>query len=173
MATSIDKLLDYMFDQNSKLTDKIAAVCEELRLQREQSDLHHRDLKSSLARMEERAVAAERRADAEAKRAAMESEAREKAEKRIEELLGTIDSLMDGSTMLALQQQIIDLTRQRDDAKASDKHNRAERYGRTSQKIKDSASSEADDNDRDAEEEKKDMGGKDSVDPLPEDEEGL
>ena len=54
-----DKLLDYMFDQNSKLTDKLASVGEELRLQREQADRHFKDLKSSLGRMEERAVAAQ------------------------------------------------------------------------------------------------------------------
>lgn len=71
--------------------------------------------------MEERAIVAERRAYAKAKRAAMKSKARVKAEKRIEELLETIDSPMDGNMMQALQQQIINLTKQRDDAKASDK----------------------------------------------------
>ncbi len=163
-----DKLLDLMFAKNSNLSDQIAALLEELRLTREQAENHYKDLKSGFDRMEERAIAAERRADAEAKRATMEAEARIKAEKRTEELLETIDSLMDGSLIQALQQQIIELTKQRDDAKASDKHNRAERYGRTSQQIKNNASSEEDD--RDAEEEKKDMGGKDSVDPLPDDE---
>lgn len=93
MPTSTDKLLDYMFDLNDYLTNQIAAVSEELRLQREQADRHHRDLKSSLARMEERAIAAERRADAEAKIATMESEARVKAEKRLAELMKILESM--------------------------------------------------------------------------------
>lgn len=162
-----DKLLDYMFGQNSKLTDKLAAVCEELRLQREQAELHHKDLKSSLARMEERAVAAEKRAD-------MEAKARAKAEKQVAELMKVIDSFVDGSALRSLEQQVMDLTKQRDDAKAADRQNRSERYGSTSQKMKPGQSSEgkADyTNDRDAQEEKKNMGGKDSVNPLPDDDE--
>ncbi len=90
MTTSIDKLLDYMFDQNSKLTDQLAGVREELRLQREQADRHHRDFKSSPARMEERAIAAERRAD-------KETEASEKAEELVADLMRIIDSFVNGS----------------------------------------------------------------------------
>lgn len=100
LATSTDKLLDYMFAKNSNQTDQVAALCEELRLTRVRADRHHNELKSGFDRMEECAVAAERRADAKAKRAAMESEAWIKGEKRIEELLGTIDSLMDGRAII-------------------------------------------------------------------------
>ncbi len=92
MTNSTDKLLDYMFTQNSKLTDQLAGVSEELRLQREQADRHHKDLKSSLARMEERARAAERRADAEEKRAGMEAEARAKAEEQVAELMKVLEN---------------------------------------------------------------------------------
>ncbi len=157
-----DKLLDYVFAQNSKLTDQLAGVSEELRLQREQADRHHKDLKSSLARMEERAVAAEKRAD-------MEAQARAKAEEQVADLMKVIDSFTNGSAFKNLEQQIVDLKQERDDAKAADKQNRAERYGSTSQKMKDSASTETGEKERDAEEEKKDMGGKDSVNPLPDD----
>lgn len=59
-----------------------------------------RDLKASLDRMEERAVAAEKRAEAAEKNAAREAEARANAEKRIEELTKTIDSLLDASKLL-------------------------------------------------------------------------
>ncbi len=50
MTNSTYKLLDYMFVPNSKLTDQLAGVSEELRLQREQAYRHHKDLKSSLLR---------------------------------------------------------------------------------------------------------------------------
>ena len=59
-----DKPLDYLFDQNGRLTDQLTGVREELRLQREQADRNHRDLKSSLDRMEERAMIAENKAQA-------------------------------------------------------------------------------------------------------------
>ena len=148
-----DKLLDYLFDQNGRLTDQLTGVREELRLQREQSDRNHRNLKSSLDRMEERAMVAENRAKAAEKRTEMEAVARAKAEKQIEELTRTIESLMDTSVMEALRNQIIELRRQRDDALASDRHNRAERYGRTSQKMKDSDAFDEDDNEPNAGEE--------------------
>ncbi len=80
-----DKLLDYMFAQNSRLTDQLAGVSEELRLQREQADIHHKDLKSSLARMEEHTVAAEKRVD-------MEAQARAKTEEQVADLMKVIDS---------------------------------------------------------------------------------
>lgn len=163
-----DKLLDYLFDQNGRLTDQLAGVREDLRLQREQAERHHRDLKASLDRMEERAVAAEDRAKAAEKRAEMEADARARAEKQIEELTRTIESIMDTSLIEELRNQVTELSRQRDDALASDRHNRAERYGRTSQKMKDTGASDNDEDDRDAEEEKADMGGKDSVGKLPE-----
>ncbi len=87
-----DKLLDLMFAKNSNLSDQIAALLEELRLTREQAENHYKDLKSGFDRMEERAIAAERRADAEAKRATMESEAREKAEKKVAELMKVLEN---------------------------------------------------------------------------------
>ena len=64
-----DRLLDYMFDQNRRLSDQVAGMCEEMRLQRGQAEMHHRELKLSLDRMEELAVAAEKRAVAVEKRA--------------------------------------------------------------------------------------------------------
>lgn len=155
-----DKLLDYLFDQNGVLTGQLAGVREDLRLQREQADRHHRDLKASLDRMEERAVVAEKRADIAERRAAMAEEAQSKAEKKIEDLTKTIESLMDSSVMEELRNKIVELKRQRDDALAADRHNRAERYGRTSQQMKGTGVSDEDD-DRDAGEEKADMGGKD------------
>ena len=48
MTTSIDKLLNYLFDQNGVLIDQLAGVSEDLCLQKEQAERHHRDLKSSL-----------------------------------------------------------------------------------------------------------------------------
>lgn len=61
------------------------------------------------------------------------------------------------------------MTRQRDDAKAANKQNRAERYGSASHQMKHDSPYGKEDNDRDAEEEKKGMGGKGSVKPLPDD----
>lgn len=162
-----DKLLDYLFDQNGVLTGQLAGVREDLRLQREQADRHHRDLKASLDRMEERAAVAEKRADIAERRAAMAEEAQSKAEKKIEDLTKTIESLMDSSVMEELRNKIVELKRQRDDALAADRHNRTERYGRTSQQMKGTGVSDEDD-DRDAGEEKADMGGKDTVGKLPE-----
>ena len=83
----------------------------------------------------------------------MEAVARAKAEKQIEELTRTIESLMDTSVMEALRNQIIELRRQRDDALASDRHNHAERYGCTSKKMKDSDAFDEDDNEPNAGEE--------------------
>ena len=110
-----DKLLDYLFDQNGMLSDQLAGVREELRLQREQADRHHKDLKASLDRMEERAIAAERKAEAAEKRACMEAAAKDKAEKQVEELNRTIESLMDSSVMEELRNKIVELKRQRED----------------------------------------------------------
>ena len=47
-----DKLLDYMFGQNVRQSEQLAGLREEMRLQRDQSEKHHRELKSSLDRME-------------------------------------------------------------------------------------------------------------------------
>ncbi len=90
-----DKLLDLMFAKNSNLSDQMAALLEELRLTRVQPENHYKDLKSDFDRMEERAIAAERRADAEAKRAAMETEAREKAEEQVADLIRLYRRLKD------------------------------------------------------------------------------
>ncbi len=166
-----DKLLDYMFEQNSKLTDQLVGVREDLRLQREQAERHHADLQSRLVRMEELAVAEGKRADAAEKRADMEAQARSRAEKQIEDLNATIEALMDASMVKDLRQKVIDLEKERDDAKAADKQNRAERYGSTSQQMRRDEPSGKKDNDRDAQDEKKEMGGKGSVKPLPEDDE--
>ncbi len=54
LATSTDKLLDYMFAKNSNQTDQVAALCEELRLTRVQPQNHYKDLKSDFDRMEDR-----------------------------------------------------------------------------------------------------------------------
>ena len=71
----------------------MTGVREEMRLQREQSEMYHRDLKSSLDRMEERAVAAEKRTEMSEKRTKEESAARARAEKKVEKLLQTIESI--------------------------------------------------------------------------------
>ncbi len=151
-----EKLIDYLFKQVEGLQSRLAGVQEELRLQREQSAGQHADLASQLERMEERAVAAEKRAEA--------------ADKRVAELTTALTAMMDGSVIKDLRAQLTKAEKEWDDAKASDRQNRAERYGATSQQIKKSDKadkSDEDENDRDAGQEKSDMGGKDSVKPLP------
>lgn len=98
-----DKLLDYMFDQNSKLTDQLAGVREGLRLQREQAERHQADLQSRLVRMEELAIAEGKRADAAEKRAEVEAAARIRSDQRAEDLQKTTDSLLDGSIINELK----------------------------------------------------------------------
>lgn len=148
-----EKLIDYLFLQNEKLNIQLAGVQEELRLQREQSAEQHKSMESQLNRMEERAVAAEKRADA--------------ADKRIDELTAALTAALNGAVLKDLQKKVAMVEKERDDAKASDRQNRAERYGATSQRLKKSDKSEGDDDNRDAGEEKSEMGGKDSVKPLP------
>ncbi len=70
------------------LTDQLAGVREELRLQREQANRYHEDLKWSLARMEERDAAAEKRAD-------MEAQARAKAKEQVADLISLYRRLKD------------------------------------------------------------------------------
>lgn len=165
-----EKLIELQFAMLESRERQIAGLQEEMRLMREQSREQHLDLMTEFKRMEERAVAAEARADKADKRAEKADKRAEAAEKRNAELEATIKSLMDGSVINNLMQQIIDVEKQRDDAKASDRQNRAERYGRTSQKVNRKENQDAGgsgDRDRDAEEEKNDMGGKDSVEKLP------
>lgn len=166
-----EKLIDYLFDQNEKLNVQLAGVREELRLQREQSAERHRSLASQMERMEERAVAAEKRAELAEKRANKESEMRAESDKRIAELSAALTAIIDGSVINDLKEQIVKVEKERDDAKAADRQNRGERYGSKSQRMKKSDKSDdngdADGNNRDAGEEKSNMGGKESVKPLP------
>lgn len=148
-----EKLIDLLYNLNDQLKIQMAGLQEELRLQREQSGEQHRILTSQLYRMEERAVAAEQRADA--------------AEKRIAELTAALTAALNVTVLKDLKAQVAKAEKERDDAKASDKQNRAERYGSTSQRLKKSDKTEDDDDDhRDAGEEKADMGAPDSVKPL-------
>lgn len=160
-----EKLIDYLFLQNEKLNLSLAGVQDELRLQREQASEQHRHLTSQLDRMEERAIAAERRADASDRRAA-------EAEKRVAELTAALTASLDGTVLKDLESRVAKAEKERDDARSADRQNRTERYGAKSQKMKKSSgdkdSDEDDDDDRDAGEEKADMGGHDSVRPLPE-----
>lgn len=124
-----EKLIDYLFDQNDKLNAQLDGVREELRLQREQSAERHRGLTAQLNRMEERAVAAEKRADAAEKRAETESMARMESDKRAAELTAALTAALNGSVLKGMQEKAAKAEKERDDAKASDKQNRAERYG--------------------------------------------
>ncbi len=88
-----DKLLDYMFDQNSRLMAQLSGIQEELRLVREGEEVRYKALASRLERVLEELVAAQRAAALERSRAeealrmaAREAEARRKAEKQVEEL---------------------------------------------------------------------------------------
>jgi len=159
-----EKLIDYLFRQVDGLQTRLSGVQEELRLQREQSAEQHRDLTSQIERMEERAVAAEKRAD-------MEAKARMVSDKRVAELTAALTAMMDGSVIKGLKAQVAKAEKERDDVKASDRQNRAERYGSTSQKMRKSDKTDKQDDDedeRDGGEEKSEMGGKDSVNPLSE-----
>lgn len=168
-----EKLIDMLYAMVESRDGQIANLLEEIRLLREQSAEQHRDLKSRFDRMEQRAIAAETRAD-KAELALSESKA------YAEEQNATIAALMDGSVLKDLEKKIALLTRQLADSKASDRQNRSERYGSKTQKIKskeDKRHGEGRDNetngssesghDRDAEREKDEMGGKDSVAKLP------
>lgn len=166
-----EKLIDFLFSRNESLEATLAGVQEELRLQREQSAGQYRDFSARLRRMEERAVAAERRAEASERRAEAEMKARMELDSRISELTAALAAMMDGSVVRDLQDRLLKAERERDDARSSDRQNRSERYGSTSQKMKKpSNGAKPDDNDsdnRDAGEEKADMGAPDSVSPLP------
>lgn len=94
------------------------------------------------------------------------------ADKRIAELTAALTAtMMDGSVIKDLKTKIVRAEKERDDAKAPDIQNRAERYGSTSQKIRKSNKTdkpEDDDDHRDAGWEKSEMGGKNSVKSLSE-----
>ena len=160
-----EKLIDLLYSLNDQLKVQMAGLQEELRLQREQSAEQHNRLTSQLDRMEERAIAAERRADTSDKRA-------DEAEKRVAELTAALTAALDGTVIKNLESKIAETEKERDDARSADKQNRSERYGSTSQKLRKTSEekkkSEDEDNNRDAGEEKSDMGGSDSVNPLPE-----
>ena len=162
-----EKLIDMLYSMVDSRDRQIERLGDEIRRLRIQSENHHRNLQSRFDRMEERAVKAEREM-------AGERAAREQAEKRAEELQKTVDALMDGSLVKELERQILEAELERDAAKSSDRQNRTEMYGRKSQRLK--ASKKSPDNpsgkDRDAEEEKNDMGGRDSVGKLPDKKEG-
>lgn len=155
-----EKLIDYLFKQVEDLQHRLAGVQEELRLHREQSAEQHKAQILQNGRMEELLIAANRRAD-------MEAKARLAAEQRVSELTAALTAMMDGTLITDLKAQLAKAEKERDDAKSSDRQNRAERYGSTSQKVRKSGKSDEDENGRDAGQEKSDMGGKDSVKPLP------
>jgi len=115
--------------QNDALQETLASVKEELRLQREHSAGRHKSFTTQNARMEESAVAAERRADAAEKRAL-------ELDKQIVELTAALTAMMEDSVIKNLQSQIVKAKKERDDTKASDKQNRVERYGSTSHRLK-------------------------------------
>lgn len=178
-----EKLIDYLFLQNEKLTTELTAVREELRLQREQMLIQLRELQARFDRMEERAKASDERAKASDERAAKAELALSESRAYVDELKATIAELMQGSVLKKLENQIACLTKQLADSRASDRQNRSERYGRKSQKISSEnekkGSDDAEDNEhsnndsseyesfRDAEREKDEMGGRDSVAKLP------
>ena len=127
-------------------------------------------LRSQLQRMEERAMAAERRAEQAERRADMADKRADMADKRITELTSALTAMMEGTVIKDLKAQTAKAERERDDALSADRQNRAERYGSTSQRMRNADNadkSDGDENDRDAGREKSDMGGKDTVKPLP------
>jgi len=157
-----EKLIDMLYSMVESRDRQIAVLGDEIRQLREQSAGQHRDLQSRFDRMEERAMRAEREI-------AGEREAREKAERRAEELQKTVESLMNGSVIKERECQILEAGLERDAAIASDRKNRSEMYGSKSQRMKTGKKTPGknSDKDRDAAEEKDDMGGKDSVEKLP------
>lgn len=153
-----EKLIDMLYSMVESRDRHIAMLGDEVRQLRMQSEDHHRDLQSRFDRMEERAVRAEREI-------AVEREARERAERRVEELQKTIESLMDGSVVRELERQILEAELERDAAIASDRKNRSEMYGSKSQRMKTGKKTpdKKSDENRDAGEEKDGMGGRGSV----------
>lgn len=153
-----EKLIDYLFYQNEKLNAQLAGVQEELRLQRDQLADQHKSLIAQNERMEERAVAAEKRAEA--------------LDKRVAEFTSALTAALNGAVLKDLQKQVEEAEKERDDAKLAEKRSRSDLYGTKSQKLKKSAkdkdSDDEDKDNRDAGEEKADMGGAGFVKPLPE-----
>lgn len=153
-----EKLIDLLYSLNDQLKIQMAGLQEELRLQRKQASEQHNRLTSQLERMEARAVTAEKRADA--------------ADKRVEELTAALTAALDGTVIKNLESRVAKAEKERDDAKSADKQNRNDLYGNKSQKmkksVKDSDDKDNDADNRDAGEEKADMGGADSLKTLPE-----
>ncbi len=118
-----DKLLDYMFDQNRRLMAQLSGIQEELRLVREGEEVRYKALASRLECVLEELVAAQRAAALERSRAeearrlaARETEAKEKAERLVEELTAQLasmaaklESMADSSEVDALRKQIIEV----------------------------------------------------------------
>lgn len=86
-----------------KLTSELAGVREELRLQREQSVEHHRDLQSRFDRMEERAITAE-------ERVAKAELALSKSSAYADELNTTIVAFLDGTALRSHSQKKDEVT---------------------------------------------------------------
>lgn len=93
-----EKLIDYLFMQNDKLTSELAGVREELRLQREQSAEQHRDLQSRFDRMEECAIFAKERASKTEERVSKAELVLSESRTYTDKLNATIAALMDCST---------------------------------------------------------------------------
>lgn len=178
-----EKLIDMLYAMLESRDGQITGLQEEIRMLRVQALEQHREQQSRFDRLEERTKAADERAKAADERAVKAELALTESRAYAEELNNTIVALMSGSAFKELENQIAHLTKQLADSKASDRQNRSERYGRKSQKISsvqknedceknqnnenhNDGSSEYG-NDRDAEREKDEMGGKDSVAKLP------
>ncbi len=134
-----DKLIDLLFARNESLENKLVRLQATLERQGDKTVDQMNALRSQLQRMEERAVAAERRAEA--------------AERRNADLTAALTGMMDGTVIKDLKERIAKAEKERDDAKASDRQNRSERYGSTSRKVKKSRKPDGsgdDGNDRDA-----------------------
>lgn len=158
-----NKLLDIQADLIEKLTRKLDRLQETLERQGREHAEELKGVRTTLARAEEREQHEKLRADKEA-------ELRIAAEERVAELVKKVLAFQSGETFMGLMAQIEGLRRELADAKSADKSRRGQMYGRKSQSRKD----KSDGNDHDnnggrpsAEEEKANMGGKDSVEKLP------
>lgn len=162
-----EKLIDLLFANNEKLMSELAGMRSEI--ERLVSEV--RTANDGRALWQQRSAAAERRAETAEKRAGaveMKAEAdRTAMQDKIDRLLSLVEELRNGNELRAMAERAEKAEKMVADLLAEVRSMRGQAYGTKSQKRRND-DDKNDDARRDAQSEKDNMGGKDTVESLPE-----
>lgn len=151
-----EKLIDLLYASNERLMSELAGLRQDM--ERQSGEMRLVDERSS--RLEQRALAAERRADREAAERMM-------LQSKIDELLSLVKELRNGDELRAMTARAEKAEKAVADLLASGRTLRGQVYGTKSQRRRND-DDKNDDAPRDAQSEKDTMGGRDTVEALPE-----